>query len=164
MNQELDMQQLLDITDLPGVEGEQLVVYQPLELTEVISNPQNRTEDLEDDYTLVRRNFHHQNQMLMDAAKIFLETAKNADSPRHMEVFSTLMGQMTTTNKEILKLHNEMKSITNEQTNVNKSDGGGNGINIQNAQVFLGSPADLMEEDGDAFESAQRNESVVGEQ
>lgn len=161
MTDELNMHDLLDITDLPGVDGEELVVYEPLELKEVESNPNNRTVDLEDDYTVVRRNLHFQQQMLFDAAKIFLESAKNADSPRHMEVFSTLMGQMTNTNKELLKLHNEMKNITNEQTNVSKGDQpSGNQVNIQNAQVFLGGPADLMEQEGDAFDAKQ----VVAEQ
>lgn len=156
------MTELLDLTDLPGVDGEEVVVYKPLELIEVESNPQNRTPDLEDDYTIVRKNMHFQQQMLMDAAKIFLETAKNADSPRHMEVFSTLMGQMTNTNKEILKLHKEMKDITSEQVSVNKGNGGeGSGnLNIQNAQVFFGSPTELMGEIGDAFEASQ----VVDEQ
>lgn len=155
MTDELNMHDLLDITDLPGVDGEELVVYEPLELKEVASNPNNRTVDLEDDYTVVRRNLHFQQQMIFDAAKIFLESAKNADSPRHMEVFSTLMGQMTNTNKELLKLHNEMKNITNEQTNVSKGEQPSGQVNIQNAQVFLGGPADLMEQEGDAFDAKQ---------
>lgn len=145
MNDLLDMNALMDITDLPGVDGEEVVVYKPLELVEVNSNAKDRTLDLEDDYTLVRKNMHFQSQMLLDAAKIFLESAKNADSPRHMEVFSQLMGQMTTTNKEILKMHNEMKTITNEQVNVAKDPKAG-GIQIENAQVFLGSAADLLNE------------------
>ena len=149
---DIDVSKFMDITDMPGVEGEDVVVYQPLELVDVDSNPNNRAVDLEDDYTVVRKNLHYQQQMIFDAAKIFLETAKNADSPRHMEVFATLMGQMTTTNKEILKLHGEMKNITNEQTNVQKSGEGNGNVNIQNAQVFLGSPSDLMDEVGDAFE------------
>jgi hypothetical protein len=156
MSDVLDMNELLNITDLPGVDGEELVVYEPLELTTVDSNPQNRTVDLEDDYTVVRKNLHFQQQMIFDAAKIFLETAKNADSPRHMEVFSTLMGQMTNTNKEILKLHREMKDITNEQTNVSKDQPAPGSVNIQNAQVFLGGPSDLMDQEGDAFDAANK--------
>ena len=156
MSDVLDMNELLNITDLPGVDGEELVVYEPLELTTVDSNPQNRTVDLEDDYTVVRQNLHFQQQMIFDAAKIFLETAKNADSPRHMEVFSTLMGQMTNTNKEILKLHREMKDITNEQTNVSKDQPAPGSVNIQNAQVFLGGPSDLMDQEGDAFDAANK--------
>lgn len=164
----LDINALLDISDVPGVNGEEIVVYAPLELTEVHSNPNDRKPDLEEDYAVVRRNMHFQSQMLMDAAKIFLETAKNADSPRHMEVFSTLIGQLTNTSKELLKVHKDMKEITNEQTGTKESgQGSGNQLNINNAQVFIGSPTDLLDEIGDAFEEQQRiqdlNKSVVGE-
>lgn len=156
---DINIAQLLDITDLPGIDGESVEVYEPLQLIDVQSNPQNRTPDLEDDYMAVRRNMHHQSQMLMDAAKIFLETAKNADSPRHMEVFATLMGQMTTSNKEILKLHKEMKDITNEETKT--KNGAPQGMNIQNATIFTGSPSDLMDEVGDCYEAQEAREKLV---
>lgn len=162
MSEALDFGKLLDIGDLPGITGEEVVAYEPLVLDKVESNPQNRTPDLEDDYTIVRRNMHHQSQMLMDAAKIFLETAKNSDSPRHMEVFSTLIGQMTSTNKELLRLHKEMKDITNESTTTK----GGNpqpGMNIQNATVFVGSPSDMMDEYGDAYEAQEAKEKVIND-
>ncbi|ULA52681.1 terminase small subunit [Enterobacter phage vB-EclM_KMB20] len=159
MSEQLDITKLLDIGDLPGITGEEVLAYEPLQLIPVESHPQNRTPDLEDDYTIVRRNMHHQSQMLMDAAKIFLETAKNSDSPRHMEVFSTLIGQMTSTNKELLRLHKEMKEITNENTN---TKGAGNqAVNINNATVFVGSPSDMMDEYGDAYEAQEAREEKV---
>lgn len=159
-DQPLDFNKLMDIGDLPGLTGEEVAVYEPLQLQEVKSNPQNRTPDLEDDYSVVRKNMHFQQQMLMDAAKIFLETAKNADSPRHMEVFATLMGQMTTTNKEILKLHKEMKDITAEQIGT-KGQQPSSTMNIENATVYMSSPTDMMEELGDSYESQERQEKVV---
>ncbi|AWD90313.1 terminase small subunit [Erwinia phage Cronus] len=158
-DQPLDFNKLMDIGDLPGLTGEEVAVYEPLLLQEVKSNPQNRTPDLEDDYSVVRKNMHFQQQMLMDAAKIFLETAKNADSPRHMEVFATLMGQMTTTNKEILKLHKEMKDITAEQIGTKGQQS--STMNIENATVYMSSPTDMMEELGDSYESQERQEKVV---
>ncbi|AEJ90231.1 terminase small subunit [Acinetobacter phage ZZ1] len=155
------LDQIMDFTDLPGVGGEELVVYKPLELTDVESNPQDRTIDLNEDYAKVRKTLDHQQQMLFDAAKVMLETAKNADSPRHMEVFATLMGQMTTTSKEILKLHKEMKDITSENVST-QNPGDNSGVNIQNAQVFVGGPTELMDKLGDAFET--KNLNVVDEQ
>lgn len=155
----LDMAKLLDITELPGITGEEVQVYEKLELVEVESHPQNRTPDLEDDYGVVRKNLHFQQQMLMDAGRIFLETAKNADSPRHMEVFATLMGQMTTTNKEILKLHKEMKEITAEQVGTKAQPN--SSMNIQNATVFVGSPSDMMDEYGDAYEAQEQKEKII---
>lgn len=157
---ELNIASLMDISELPGIEGEEIEVYAPLELVEVKSNPNDRKPDLEDDYSVVRKNMHFQQQMLMDAAKIFLETAKNADSPRHMEVFATLMGQMTTTNKEILKLHKEMKDITDEKVDT-KGQGGQQTTNIENATIFMGSPTDLMDEIGDSYEAQERLEKRV---
>lgn len=158
-DQVLDISKMMDIGDLPGLTGEEVQVYQPLALVDVESNPKDRSVDLEDDYSGVRRNLNYQQQMLMDAAKIFLETAKNADSPRHMEVFATLMGQMTTTNKEILKLHKEMKEITAE--NVGTKNNGGQGMNIENANIYVGSPTDMMDELGDSYEAQERREKIV---
>lgn len=153
---DLDMSKLLDLTAMPGFEGEEVVVYEPLELVEVKSNPNDRKPDLEDDYAVVRKNMHFQSQMLMDAAKIFLETAKNADSPRHMEVFSTLIGQLTNTSKELLKVHKEMKDITDEKTTTK----GSGDVSIQNAQVFMGSPTDLMDQFGDAFTTRLKQQEI----
>lgn len=159
MDTPLDIATLMDIGDLPGITGEEIVVYEKLELKEVVSNPNDRTHDLEDDYSLVRKNMHFQSQMLQNAAEIFLETAKNADSPRHMEVFATLMGQMTTTNREILKVHKEMKEITNENTGTKGT--GQQTMNIENATVFMGSPSELMDEVGDAYEAQEKNERAI---
>ncbi|WJZ28061.1 terminase small subunit [Serratia phage 92A1] len=142
-----DAQALMDISDIPGFNTDETPVYEPLVLSEVVSNPNDRKPDLEDDYIIVRRNMHHQAEMLMDAAKVMLETSKNSDSPRHMEVFATLMGQVTSTNKEMLKVHKEMKEITNETTNTKS----GATNNIETA-IFMGSPSDMLEEFGDTYD------------
>ena len=138
---QVDINSLLDITDIPGINDENLEVSEPLVLKEVKSNPENRGKDLEDDYVEVRKNMHFQSQMLFDAAQKFLESAKNADSPRHMEVFATLMGQMTTTNKELLKLHKDMKDITEESTNTKTIEA-----------VYMSSPSDMLEENGSSYD------------
>lgn len=36
---ELDINKLMDITDLPGIAGEEVTAYEPLVLKEVESNP-----------------------------------------------------------------------------------------------------------------------------
>lgn len=138
-----NIQDIFSNEGLPGMNGDSIPVYEPLELIEVKNNPNNRAPDLEEDYCTVRKTLHFQNQMLMDAAKIFLESAKNSDSPRHMEVFSTLMNQVTTSNKELLKIHKEMKEITNESTNTKNGQAGN--MNINNAQVFVGSTSEFMD-------------------
>lgn len=77
-----------------------------------------------------------------------------------MEVFATLMGQMTTTNREILKLHKDMKDITSEQVGTKGAIPTGQ-MNIQNATVFMGSPTELMDEIGDAYEAQEAREKVI---
>ncbi len=160
MTDTFDISKIMDIGDLPGISGEEIQVYQPLALVDINSNPKDRSPDLETDYSLVRRNMHYQQQMILDAAKIFLETAKNADSPRHMEVFATLMSQMTNGNKELLKLHKEMKDITAENIGT-KGNNSGQGMNIENANIYVGSPTDMMDELGDSYDAKERQEKII---
>ncbi|QBX32845.1 small terminase protein [Aeromonas phage Asfd_1] len=134
---------LKDFTGIEGITGEEVHVYEPLVLQTPHSDANNRKRDQDDDYELVRRNLHFQSQMLLDMAKIALENAKNADSPRHVEVFSTLMGQMTNTNKEMLRMHKEMKEITGASATAIdgqvQKDGSGEFVE------FEGSPDELLE-------------------
>lgn len=135
----------LKVMDMPGLEGMDVDPAPALELIKVDSNYEEQNRDIKSDYELVRENLHYQSQMLLDASKIFIESAKNADSPRFMEAFSTLMGQMTATNREILKVHKEMKEITQkdktEQVDMN--------INATNntTNVYL-STSDLLDQMG----------------
>lgn len=66
---------------------------------------------------------------------------------------------MTTTNKELLKLHKEMKEITAEQ--IGTKGGASSQTNIENATIFMGSPADLMDEVGDSYEAQERQEKII---
>ncbi|ADM79689.1 terminase subunit [Aeromonas phage Aes508] len=142
MNDLLDFTSLKDLSGIEGLNGEDVQVYAPLVLQEPTSNPNNRKIDQDDDYTLVRRNMHFQTQMMMDMAKIALENAKNADSPRMVEVFSQLMGQMTSTNKEIIKMHKEMKELTSSEPSIL-----GKVQNDESGEIieFEGSPDELLE-------------------
>lgn len=160
MSNELNIDFLTNIDDLPGVDGEEVIVYAPLVLEDVESNPTERTADLQTDYSAARQQMHYANQMLLDAAKIALENAKNGDGPRHMEVFASLMGQYSGSSKDLLKLHKEMKDITSEQTGAKAIGTTNQQLNIENAQVFVGGPTDLMDSLGDAFVVSQREEQV----
>ena len=152
------MDEILDYTDLPGIDGEEVVTLVPLELKEVESNPDNRIDDLRDDYKLVRQNMHYQQQMLFDVAKAFLETAKNSETAKNIDAFSNLMNQFSASNEKLLKLHKEMRDITGE---VDKKTPQSSPVNISNANVFVGGPTDIMDQYGDAFEAVH---GVVDEQ
>ena len=135
----MELNKLLDISDLPGLDGDDVTPHEELVLTEVKSDFDS-VQDIRDDYEVVRRNLHYQSQMIFDAAKIFLESAKNADSPRYIEAFSTLMGQMTTTNKELLRIHKDIQDSRPKEPIVNNESG----------NTYILSTSDLLSELGSA--------------
>ncbi|MGL4522752.1 MAG: terminase small subunit [Bacilli bacterium] len=150
----LDVNALMVVGDLPGTEECLPAVVEPLVLKETVSNPGNRTLDLDEDYSNVRKMLYFQQQMLMEAATVSLEQARTADAPRVMEVFSTLMGQMTITNKELLKVHKDMKDITSEQVNTGANSSPSTpAANITATNVFLGTPSELMNKVGTQYDA-----------
>lgn len=161
-----NMQELLSLDNIQGsAEGEEMVVYEKLELIPVVSNPKDRQEDLESDYTKAREIANFQTQMLMDMAQIALHNAKNSDSPRHVEVFTGLMNQLTASNMAMMKIHKEMKEITDEKTTTGNDDKpkGNSGMNIENATVFVGSPTELMQQRGSAYDTKPVIDSTAEE-
>lgn len=148
---DLNINELIEVGDLPGT-GTDIVTLEPIQLEEKTSNPTNRSIDLTEDYTNVRKMLYFQQQMLMEAAKVSLEHARGSDAPRVMEVFATLMGQMTTTNKELLRVHKDMKDITSEQPLTAHAKGANPQANITATNVFVGTPADLMTKVGSQYD------------
>ena len=149
----------MELVGIPGLnESSEVSLIEPLELKEIESNLDLVSEDFRADYELVRQSYHYQQQMILDAAKIALQNAKENDSPRAMEVFSTLMSMWSSTNKELLKMHKEIKeiqkrqdaeqpkSITNTQTNNN---------------IMIGTPADLLREFGSQFDQTIKDQNVI---
>lgn len=154
----LNLQELLDINGIPGmVEGEESIVYEKLELVPVDSHPTERNKDLEDDYSTARQTAHYMNQMMMDMAKIALENAKNSESPRHVEVFAGLMSQLNASNIAMIKIHKDMREITEEKTPIGTDNKEKPSMNIESATVFVGSPAELMQQVGSVYEPKQHN-------
>lgn len=156
MDEKLNLQELLNIDSLPGgVEsGEDVVVYEKLELKPVESHPADRKPDLEEDYSLARKTAHYMNQMIMDMAEIALHNAKNSESPRHVEVFTSLMNQLNSSNMGLMKIHKEMREITEEKTTTTTPNETKEGkVNIENATVFVGSPTELMAMQGSSYDA-----------
>lgn len=166
MEEKLNLQELLSLENLPGSgEGSEMVVYEKLELKEVESHPAERNKDLEDDYSLARKTAHYMNQMIMDMAEIALHNAKNSESPRHVEVFTSLMNQLNVSNVGLMKIHKEMREITEEKTPIvaEKTVGDKPAMNINNATVFVGSPSELMQQVGSAYEPKSGSSMFEGE-
>ncbi|AKU44794.1 terminase small subunit [Klebsiella phage Miro] len=160
--EEFSVKQLLDLENLPGAEtGEEMVVYEKLELVDVESHPADRKPDLEEDYALARKTAHYMNQMIMDMAQIALHNAKNSESPRHVEVFTTLMNQLNNSNQGLMKIHKEMREITEEKTTTTPlPEQKDKGVNIENATVFVGSPTELMAMKGSSYDA---KDAIAGE-
>lgn len=154
----LDMNQLLSLDGFPGTFESDIVAHEPLELVPVESNPENRAFDLVADYEQARRTIHYQNQMLMDAAKIYLELAKNTESPKMLQAFTGLMQQMNTSTREFMNLHKEMKAITEQKTETNNKPAQPAAV-IQANNVFVGSASDLLDE----VEDEENGYTIEGE-
>lgn len=158
---ELDMKSLLDIGNMPGMDFEDtpVVVYEPTVLVDVTSHPTERAKDLETDYHIAREALNKQMQMMTAMAAISLENAKNSESPKVVESFVKLMTAMTANTKEILRVHKEMEAITSEKTNTKQVQPQENsqGINIENATVFVGTPSELMLKEGTQTQAQSKN-------
>ncbi|AGB06995.1 hypothetical protein [Vibrio phage XZ1] len=169
MNDEL-MKQLQALTqvdelDLPGaIEAEEPEEFQPPVIKEVESHPSERVKDLESDYATVRDNAHFQQQLLRMAAMKAFENASMSDAPRMMEVFATLMTQMTNNNKQILDIQKQMKDITQQEIATAQGGSGGTvqSINAETA-VFVGNSRDLLNEVGSRQEylRSKREEEII---
>ncbi|MGL6228660.1 MAG: terminase small subunit [Culicoidibacterales bacterium] len=156
---DLNMEALLDMTGIPTVnEDEMEIVHPPLVLVDVESHPENRTIDLDDDYSAARRMMAYAEQMSLDLAKIVLENAKNSESPRHAEVAVQTINQLMTNAKERLKIHKEMKDITNQSVGAGTAAPAQGTVIDATVTVFEGTPNDLMNQEGSQMESVARLE------
>ena len=151
----------MELVGIPGLNENapfEADVIEPLELKEIESNLDLVSEDFRADYELVRQSYHYQQQMILDAAKIALQNAKENDAPRAMEVFSTLMSMWSSTNKELLKKHKEIKEIQKRQeptevATVNNTQ--------TNNNIMIGTPADLLREFGSQFDQTIKEQNLI---
>ncbi|AUR85736.1 terminase DNA packaging enzyme [Vibrio phage 1.081.O._10N.286.52.C2] len=154
----------VDGLDLPGaIEAPEPEDFKPPVIKQVESNPSERVKDLDADYATVRDNAHFQQQLLRMAAMKAFENASMSDAPRMMEVFATLMTQMTNNNKQILDIQKQMKDITQQEiAPVQGSGGPVQSIHAETA-YFVGNSRDLLNEVGSRqeFLREQRDEKVV---
>ena len=149
----------MELVGIPGLnESSEASLVEPLELKEIESNLDLVSEDFRTDYELVRQSYHYQQQMILDAAQIALQNAKENDAPRAMEVFSTLMSMWSSTNKELLKMHKEIKEIQKRQeptevATVNNTQ--------TNNNIMIGTPADLLREFGSQFDQTIKEQNLI---
>lgn len=156
------LEHLTDLSnlDLPGtvMSDDDIAVYEPPEFKEVISNPENRTSDVQNDYHAARDSNHFQDQILRIAMLKQLENASMCDLPRQMEVLATLSAQMTNNTKQKLEIHKQMRDATEETVKTV-----GDGTPTATTNVFVGSANDLLDHVGSRQEHLreQRDKSEV---
>ena len=157
-----NINEAMELSGIPGLNENapfEVDVIEPLELKEIESNLDLVSEDFRTDYELVRQSYHYQQQMILDAAQIALQNAKENDAPRAMEVFSTLMSMWSSTNKELLKMHKEIKEIQKRQ---DASEQTKSITNTQtNNNIMIGTPADLLREFGSQFDQTIKDQNVI---
>ena len=89
--------------------------------------------DEDTDFQYARENLYNLIERGQDGLDELLEIAKQSEHPRAFEVVQQTIGQLTTTNKELLNLHKIKKDIKAER----------GPTNVTNA-LFVGSTAELQ--------------------
>ena len=89
--------------------------------------------DEDTDFQYARENLYNLIERGQDGLEELLEIAKQSEHPRAFEVVQQTIGQLTTTNKELLNLHKTKKDIKAEK----------GPTNVTNA-LFVGSTAELQ--------------------
>jgi hypothetical protein len=96
------------------------------------------SNDAESDYTLARQTFRNlivQGNLAMEDMK---ELARQSESPRAYEVFSTMMKTISETTKDLYDLHKKTKDLKEVSNKTPQGD-----ITVEKA-VFCGTTADLL--------------------
>jgi hypothetical protein len=96
--------------------------------------PSITDDDSETDFQYARENLYNLIERGTDGLDELLEIAKQSEHPRAFEVVQQTIGQLTTTNKELLNLHKTKKDIKVEK-------GGPTSVNNN---LFVGSTAELQ--------------------
>jgi len=91
--------------------------------------------DSEKDYWLVRRNMKELISTGEDAIEGILKVATEGDSPRAYEVAAQMIKTVSEANKDLIDLHQKMKSINKEEVNIH---------NTTNNSLYIGSTKELQ--------------------
>jgi hypothetical protein len=96
-------------------------------------------QDLDKDYLVVRDNLKELINKGTTAIDGILNLASETEQPRAYEVLAQLIKTVADTNKDLLDMHNKMKTIKGDQPQTTNS-----GNTITNNSIFVGSTAELQ--------------------
>tara|TARA_R100000008_G_C3578267_1_gene166651 strand:+ start:1058 stop:1549 length:492 start_codon:yes stop_codon:yes gene_type:complete len=93
-------------------------------------------KDLGADYREVRKNLKDLINTGQDAIDGILSVATDSDLPRAYEVAGQMIKTVAEMNKDLIEMHNKMKTIKKEETNLNHTT---------NNSIYVGSTSDLQD-------------------
>ena len=100
-----------------------------------ITHVEVNANDSEKDYWLVRRNMKELISTGEDAIEGILKVATEGDSPRAYEVAAQMIKTVSEANKDLIDLHQKMKTINKEEVNVH---------NTTHNSLYIGSTKELQ--------------------
>lgn len=151
-----DLKQALSLSgfdvDEDGIQNE---IIEPFQIVPIESSSENQDTELDRDYEKARRNLDALSQMSMEGVKVALENARNSDAPRQMEVFNQSVEKASSLQKDIIDIHDKFKKSKGAD---HKGSGGNTTVNGEN--VFVGTPAQLMDQLGSNAEHKRKEKEV----
>ena len=95
-------------------------------------------DDVDKDFQKARQNLKELISIGFDAIDGVLKVASEGDSPRAYEVVAQMIKTVAETNKDLVELHQRMKSVKEDKYDKNT-------VNNTTNAIFLGSTKDLQE-------------------
>ena len=137
------MKQLEKLLNLEPIEKEkqELIIHddEPLEKEE------SNTELLNKDFNLARDNMLNVLKKSNEAANKALLIAEEKEDARSFEALNGILGSISSAAMNLLELHSKKTKINSDLLKTSSTDKENNGgtMNVQNANIFVGSPKQL---------------------
>ena len=137
MNKESEdrLSKFLDVKSSESISEEN---YSPIvkQVDNVPITKEKMENDLGADYREVRKNLKDLINTGQDAIDGILSVATDSDLPRAYEVAGQMIKTVAEMNKDLIEMHNKMKTIKKEETNLNHTT---------NNSIYVGSTSDLQD-------------------
>jgi|TARA_R110001592_G_scaffold331436_6_gene614249 hypothetical protein len=137
MNKESEdrLSKFLDVKSSESISEEN---YSPIvkQVDNVPITKEKMEKDLGADYREVRKNLKDLINTGQDAIDGILSVATDSDLPRAYEVAGQMIKTVAEMNKDLIEMHNKMKTIKKEETNLNHTT---------NNSIYVGSTSDLQD-------------------
>ena len=137
MNKESEdrLSKFLDVKSSESISEEN---YSPIvkQVDNVPITKEKMEKDLGADYREVRKNLKDLINPGQDAIDGILSVATDSDLPRAYEVAGQMIKTVAEMNKDLIEMHNKMKTIKKEETNLNHTT---------NNSIYVGSTSDLQD-------------------